>query len=312
MIKASHRKQHFVAKSYLKAWTDPNTPENHEPYVWSFPVEGGAPTNRPPVKLLWEPEMYTRFGEGGERDLGIEMALQRLETAFGVARKNYVENRAKLPPRELAVFMAFVAAQKFRTPAAREHMRATWEPVIDRIDQMKRGLDKMTPEQRKRAASVRSISSGPSMSEDQVRKLAEQPLQKLLLPTVKSLVPHLTRFSAAFLTTTDETGFITSDDPCVWFDPAAHQRPPMHRAPALMYKTLEITLPISPDCLLLLNKKGVEGYFEIPLADVDEINRRTRAFADKVFISRSAEAKPFWYERGEAPSEDELGPSILG
>ena len=31
-----NKKQHFVPRTYLKAWCDPNVPAKHEPYVWIF------------------------------------------------------------------------------------------------------------------------------------------------------------------------------------------------------------------------------------------------------------------------------------
>ena len=42
----------------------------------------------------------------------------------------------------------------------------------------------------------------------------------------------------AILNTDDEVGFLTSDQPCVWFDPEAYKRPAMYRSIGLGYKSV--------------------------------------------------------------------------
>jgi len=33
-LMAQHKKQHYIPKSYLKEWCDPNIPQNYSPYLW--------------------------------------------------------------------------------------------------------------------------------------------------------------------------------------------------------------------------------------------------------------------------------------
>jgi hypothetical protein len=48
----------------------------------------------------------------------------------------------------------------------------------------------------------------------------------------------------------------------------------MYQAPALIYESIGITLPVSPRRLILLNRRGLSGYAEAPERVVAECNRR--------------------------------------
>jgi hypothetical protein len=311
-----HKHQHYVAQSYLLPWCDPNTPKGHKPYVWAFPAEGGQPKKKPPVKLFNEPDMYTRLSTAPDgtkrRDVGIEQGLSKLESNFVSVRRNRIDKVLPLTTEERAALLPFVAAQSFRTPQARENTRSQWAPVLKKMEQLKASMERATPEEKRRASGIRSLGSdGPKMGIEDVRKIVDFPLQQSLWPQIKVTSPLLADYDMALLLTEANPGFITSDHPCVWYDPAAHQRPPPYQGIAMMYDTLEISMPLSPTCLLLLNKNGLDGYFTIDQAHVDELNRRTRAFANEHFVSRSSTANPFWYDRGKAPQKDKMGPSIL-
>ena len=60
-----HKWQHWIPRAYLSAWCDPDTPEDQEPYVWSFPRDGGAGRRRAPKNMFAETDMYTIKLEDG-------------------------------------------------------------------------------------------------------------------------------------------------------------------------------------------------------------------------------------------------------
>ena len=63
-----------------------------------------------------------------------------------------------------------------------------------------------------------------------------------------------------------------------------------------MYDTIEITLPISPSQVLFLNRQGVQGYNVLQDGRfVDEVNRRTIAFARESFIAKHADTRSEWF-----------------
>jgi hypothetical protein len=143
------------------------------------------------------------------------------------------------------------------------------------------------------------------MTLEEARNLVERPLQNMLPMHIEVLTPMLAKLHATVLCASGKAAFITSDAPCVWFDPEAYKRPPMYRAPALMYPTLEITLPLSPDRALLLSRQEPADnfYLDIPDPFVDELNRRTRGYAEEEFVARTPEANPLWYDVGELPDD---------
>ena len=120
---------------------------------------------------------------------------------------------------------------------------------------------------------------------------------------ITAVAPLLTRLDFAILYSESEQGFITSDCPCVWFDPEAYKRPPLYRGPALMYETIEITLPISPSQCILLNRQGLNGYIKLDENAVRELNRRHRFYASKSFIVNNSGVDESWFDPGIEPED---------
>ena len=106
-----------------------------------------------------------------------------------------------------------------------------------------------------------------------------------MLPSmVNALTSHFLKMKMAILCTEKTPGFITSDSPCVLYDPEVHKRPPLQQAPGLKYPTTEVTLSISPKQAMLLTNYNYSGYHDTTDADVDEINRLTRYFSYEHFL----------------------------
>ncbi len=55
----SHKRQHYVPRSYLKAWLDPACPPKQTPYVWIFEKDQRTGRRKSPEKILRETDMYT-------------------------------------------------------------------------------------------------------------------------------------------------------------------------------------------------------------------------------------------------------------
>jgi hypothetical protein len=119
-----------------------------------------------------------------------------------------------------------------------------------RIDEdLQAGIDRMTPEESRkyRPRTVLGKSTGPSLSVCQVRQIAAKPIQHMLLSVVEQDLPVLNRMNLTIFATDSDPGFITSDFPCIWFDPADGRRPLMLRS-----ESIEVTMQISPRSLALL------------------------------------------------------------
>ncbi len=161
------------------------------------------------------------------------------------------------------------------------------------------------PEEKQRAVSMSLPSSPdrPSMSMDDVRQITERPMQHALRFVVAEL-PFLVQMRSSILCTESDPGFITADMPVVWFNPEGHRKPPIFRSPSLSDPRLEITLPISPNQLLVLTHPGSaeasssRRYINVPENAVAEANRRQCFFCDKDFVVRRDAIDPRWFERG--------------
>jgi hypothetical protein len=304
----SHKNQHFIPRCYMKAWRDPQTPPKQTPYVWQFSKDGTQAKKKAPDNIFYEKDMYTIVEADGTRNLVLEHGLNELESRFSLIRDKKLKHRRKLEEEEHLILCAFVAAMDARTVARREHHAKEYGKIVELMDRMKEKSKTFTPEQREQArrraefeASIRGDT--PTYSEEEVRQTASQPLQHLLAPTVGALTPMLFAMEMVVVETDCSPGFISSDHPCVWFDPEAHKRPPAFQAPALMYPSTEISLPVSPNQMLIFKRefKSLHGYVKIKESVTDELNRRTRFQAHEFFIVNSNNKKDHWFDPGTEP-----------
>jgi hypothetical protein len=109
--------------------------------------------------------------------------------------------------------------------------------------------------------------------------------------------------NSVILVTNDETGFITSDTPCVWFNPSLYKLPPFYRHPGLGQKDIEVTLPLTPRHLLTISHHRYPRYVTINSKAVDEFNRRTRFHCAEEFVSWKGETQPYWFDPGREPED---------
>ena len=280
----ANKKQHVVPVSYLKAWCDPETPIGREPYVWVF--ERNERTGKPkaPHNIFWELDFYTLPGEEGHRDLTLEKGLGRLESDFATVRRKKLDARQQITQREHFIVCAFCAAMHVRTRAQRDYFAAQWRDILDAMDRMAGWVQKAP--QAALSSFGRSILTSEqgedlSLSHEDVRQIVQYPAQSLLPHGIRVEMPILARMNMAILCTDDRVGFITSDHPCLWFDPASPNMPP-----GLDSKTTEVILPLSPQQLLLLNWRGLSGYIDMPLSTVAQANRSQRCSCDKQYVAR--------------------------
>jgi len=314
----THKAQHYIAKGYTRAWCDPGKADNEEPYVWLFDRDGPTPESpgKRKANIFWESEMYTitPANDPQGRDLSLEHGLGRIERDFCAVRRDFIEPALPLGKRERAILLAFAACSQFRTPGFREHTRSQWNRVLAMGRKVEAHMRTATLEQK--AAMARISSAGTSgvensMTMEQVQRIVDTPLQTVLASHVRTAVPLLQRLTHLTILCTDSTpGFITSDEPVVWFDPESYRRPPLYRGPALMYETVEITMPISPTRMMFLGRQNSDWpeYMNLDALDLnnfllDDLNRRTCRYArEKVVVSRN-EFRRIWSKDGELPSD---------
>jgi len=304
----SHRKQHFVPQCFTKAWHDRTVPASatRTPYVWVFNKDGSGARRKAPANLFTETDIYTIVRPDGQRDLRLEHGFQGLEDTFTRVRNLKFNRRVWPDSEDLAWVIGFAATAQARTAAHRNFHRDQWAGIRNRMEEFQAVFEVAPPEIKKAMNRVgqQSQSSGPGMTIDDVRLLEAQPIQKLIGPTLRSVIPVLTRMHAAVLCTNDPLGFVTTDTPCTWFDPKAYKLQPIFRSPALGSPTIEVTLPISPrQCLVITHRPDFHGYIDVDQKVVDEVNRRHIAHCDESFISHSEATRPIWFEQQPMPED---------
>jgi hypothetical protein len=146
--------------------------------------------------------------------------------------------------------------------------------------------------------------SGKGITLDDVMVMEKYPIQQMIVPVVQTVMSMFQRMHVAVLHTQDPTGFVTSDNPCTWFDPESYKFPPFYRGPGLGSRTIEVTLPISPrQCLLISYNVEFQGHIDVPERVVDSLNNRHIAHCDESFISCGPWARPVWFEKPPMPED---------
>jgi hypothetical protein len=257
-----------------------------------------------------EKEMYTIVESDGSRDLVLEHRLSDLESRFALLRENKLAKREPIDSIDHSVLCTFVAAMHARTKSRREHHATQWGKVVEMSERMKERAKTFTPEERAAAERRSKIenamhSTGETLSEGEVKRMATQPLQELLAVEIGTLAPMLALMDFVIIETRPSHPFITSDNPCVWFDAEAYKRPPFYRSPALMYPSTEIRFPISPTQMLILKREisPSKAYFPIKPEFVDDFNRVTRFGSHEFFVSSMPIQKPLWFDPGTEPDD---------
>lgn len=293
MTRREHKRQHFVPASYLAAWSDPATPSSHEPYVWVFEKESREGRRKAPKNLFAEGDFYTETLPDGTRDVSLEKFLSRLETRFASIRQGVLAPRKELEPANRVLLAFFCAAMNTRTRGMREHIREQWSGLLEMMEESQSAA--LEDPVRFAALSTPSRPEDTTFTIDDVRYVANQPAQVALRFHLRVEAPVLAKMNCAVLCTDDDIGFITSDDPVVWFDPALVDEPAALRSPGLGSRTIEVTLPLRPQQLLFLSWWGPNGYVEATAGLVEKANRMVRSNAERQFVSRSSSVKEEWY-----------------
>lgn len=151
-------------------------------------------------------------------------------------------------------------------------------------------------------ALEKAHNAEPSLSLE-TAQYSEQAHQRLIASALDIEAPMLFQMEMLILVTADETGFITSDTPCVWFNPNLYKFPPFYRSPGLAQKDIEVTLPLTPQHLLVISHHKYPQYVDAKPEAIDELNRRTRFHCAVEFVSRNGETRPYWFDPGKEPEE---------
>lgn len=298
-----HKKQHFVPQSYLRAWCDPRTPSGHEPYIWLCDKRERGAKRKSPAKVFTETDFYTIKRADESRDLALEHGLSQLESRFAALRRNKLDKGLALSNRDFANLCAFVAAMAARTKSRGDFVRGQWQRVLDMAARVEEAMKRSSPEDLARMAAAFEPMDGEQddgLTVEQVHSIVEQPVQSFLTSEVQFVAPVLAQMTWAIVETSESPGFVTSDAPCIWFDPDLLEKPPPFGAGGLISPSIEISMPLSPRQSILFGHQLVASARYVPLQPghplVAHFNRRVCHFADEYVVANEDVTEKEWFQ----------------
>jgi hypothetical protein len=133
---------------------------------------------------------------------------------------------------------------------------------------------------------------------DDVKHIAENTIQSSLGTEISMIAPALFDMRFAILDTIGVSSFITSDNPCIWFDSDLYKKPPPLGAGGLNSPSIEISLPLSPTQYIIFGRKLLFSGLYVPIKTnnplLNTLNRRTWAHSDEFFVSNQKLANFYW------------------
>ncbi len=293
-------KQHIVSKCYLKAWCDPNTPKGHDPFIWLISRDGTSKVKRSPEKSLRKSDIYTLKLNDGTTDLRIETTLSQLETKF-VHLQRKLRERKSIDRHDRAYLIAFIATMYSRTDPFAIGMEEAWTGVDEMVRHAEELIRTKAPEDLPKPIFP---GQGCRVNSTETSLMVRNARPTAVDAALSVLAPLLFRMNLAFFIAPKPAFYLTSDNPCAWFDPTAYRRPPSARGAALTIPTVEVTMPIAPDVLAVItHNRRLNGYFDQSAEQVSQANRRVIAFTHEHFVSNTQETRPIWFSRGTPPPD---------
>ncbi len=272
------KKQHFVPKCYLSEFVDSNTPDGQEPYVWVFTKDGKKHKKRAPINLFTENHLYTIKFEG-KKNFSIEQNLSKIEGKFANVMRE-IKKKKPLSDHDHAHLCIFIAAQLQRTLRFKKNQENFIQQLIDHGTQI---------------SLVHGVTDSKQVKEWVEYKKDIHKLQ--LMENLPFLANILKQMNIAFLCSPDilEHPFISSDDPCVLFNPDLQWQ--RFYSPGFGQKNVQLTLPLSPEITVMFTWANYHGYGLLSGTEVENLNRMTRGHCDKEFISFSPKKKWIWFHK---------------
>jgi len=274
------KNQHFVPRCYLSEFTDPHTPPGQEPYVWIFDKNGKNLRKKAPKNIFTETNLYT-FEFNGEKDFTIEKSLSAIESKYAYIFRTKIKEKKPLSESEHAYLCAFVAAQLQRTLGFKQNQESFLQQLIDHGTQM---------------AFAHGMTDSPEVRAWQEYKKDIHKLQ--LIDGIPYLANILMQMSLAFLCSKDPTRhwFITSDEPCVLFNPDLQWQ--RFYGPGFGQQNVQLTLALSPEITVMFTWANFHGYSYVSGGNVENmLNRMTRSHTNKEFISPYPKKRWIWFSR---------------
>lgn len=272
------KKQHYVTECYLREFIDPNTPVGYEPYIWRFEKNGKNRKNKSPSNIFTSTDLYTIKIAGRAKNYAIETTLSKIESKYANIFRKKIKKKLPLSEYEHIVLSAFVATTIQRTLRRKDNLEQFFDELINHGEKI---------------AQHHGIVS---KNVEHLKKYKKNAHKLSILEILSEITQLLIRMNVSFLCVGNSGAkFITSDDPCILYNPKLQWQ--RFQGPGLEQRDIEVILPLSPEIMLCLSWSNFRGYIEMKKSKIDDLNRMTRAYCYKYFISHTPKTKWIWFRK---------------
>ncbi len=281
-----YKNQHTVPESYLRAWCDPSTPNGA--FVWTVSKKDRKISRKSPKSLFSEDDFYTYYDSRNNRFLELEHKLKEIEDKFIQLRDIKIKKRIQLSEDDRLTIALFASSTFARTKRWKEDGQKIWQEYIEMVKNF--------------PSHIANEIKASQAYKDVINVHKDQPMIFHLFLFINSTTRYLYEMNCAIYETESEPGFITSDNPCFWFDPAIYDPNKPLTYFGIGSPTLNILLPISPRHLVSLEMKGADGYIDLHFRSDDEVdfidslNYLIASSCDKYIVVNRKTFKDRWFD----------------
>lgn len=275
-------KAHFIPQFYLKGFTDPDTPEGHEPFVWVYDINAKTWERRAPVNVASKPDYYLLPKVHGQADDFLERFLSRTESLAANILRGRILTKAELTAEDRAGLSVFVSLMMLRVPSVHERIGGFMVEVARRTLEMDREQWIRDPESLRKFKERYKQETG----KDDLDNLKAEDIDPSLDIRAK---PHVTVALAmaqvlevaqvigdmnwSFAHSGGNDYFVTSDHPFNMVNPKLRGG---FYGPGLMQDDIEVTLPLTRHVALFAGwKEGFPPVIEVERKFVSQVNRHS-------------------------------------
>jgi hypothetical protein len=278
------KRQHTIPKCYLENFSD------EDGFVWVLDTKDNIfKTN--PENILVESHFYTITLKNGEKSFFIEDTLANIEGAYATLFRDKISKDLFLTDEERAKVAIFIAALFLRTKPHREGLKNMFEKLKTSMEDWKKQFELLSPEAREFSSNVPSSGETIHMKdvEDYLKNYKDEHSVSILtqLPEVAQIIFNM-KWS---VWKNENNSFVTCDNPLTLLRPASIKKygaKAIGSQPGLLYKDVELTVPLAKDKLLLagwiLNE---DSYFTVGDDMVHQMNHRTITNSSERVIASS-------------------------
>jgi hypothetical protein len=298
-------KQHFLPRFYLEGFTDPDTPPDHEPFVWLIREGQRRWGRRAPENIAAESGFYDITDEEGNVQHGFDEILQEQEdTAARIIRRKVIKQKL-LTAEDRERFAIFASLMLGRVPGQLENIGGSLDEAARKMAALQYQAVRSNPaslarwKQRYRQETGRTDMDGLTIEDLDPAKFEISASKAAILQMSFALGLETARFVMqmdwTFLVSQPPNYFVTSDHPFGVADPRLPDEP--YVSPGLGSRTVEVTFPITRIIALKASweRRGMR-YKSASSEETRTINIRSVQRSKQLLVIAPKTAFPGWDE----------------